>query len=255
MSPLREDGDKVKKQKRTPAYTNSFGPNTDKLLYLLRFSTRATQSYFPQLEAISPTIGALSPADADYVEKLRKIAEEAVEQTSELAGGILVIHELMPVLIVAIVEAYLKDVLVYVAEIDHTLMEHTEQTASYQDALRARNLEDLILEFRSNWARKFVDTRGPTRWMKRLDAMGARGYRPDTLGLMESLWGVRHLIVHSAGIVNSEFIRRHPGFKTETGKRFIVSNARLQGWLAAVHDFVEVTDQYLVQRCQNHQKD
>jgi len=182
------------------------------------------------------------------------VAEEALKHTSELTGGILTIHELMPVLIVAIVEAYLKDVLVYAAGIDDTLMEHTEQTASYQDALRARNLEDLILEFRSNWARKFVDTRGPARWMKRLEAMDARGYQPDTLGLMESLWGVRHLIVHSAGIVNSEFIRRHPGFKTETAKRFIVSNAHLKEWLAAVYDFVDITDQYFVQRCQNHQK-
>src|SRR6266496_6589429 len=101
MSPTQEDRDQVKKQKRTPAYENSFEPNTDKLGHLLRFSTRATQSYLPELEASSPKIGALSSADADYVEKLRKIAEQAVKQTSELTGSILAIRELMPVLIVA----------------------------------------------------------------------------------------------------------------------------------------------------------
>lgn len=213
MSPFPEHGDEVKKQKRTPAYKNSFGPNTDKLLHLLRFSTTATQSYFPQLKAISPTIGALSPADADYVEKLQKVAEESAEQTTELVGGILAIHELMPVLIVAIVEAYFKDVLVYATGIDHTLMVRTEQTASYQDVLSARNLEDLILEFRSNLARKFVDTRGPTRWTKRLEAMGARGYQANTLELMESLWGVRHLIVHSAGIVTRSLLADIQGLR------------------------------------------
>jgi len=255
MSPPLEAKGDVKKQTRTPAYENSFGPNTDKLVHVLGFLTRAVKSYFPQLEGISPKISALRPADADYVAQLQKAVQEAVNQSSELTGGVLAIHELMPVLIVAIVEAYLKDVLVYAAGIDKTLMERTEQTASYQDALAAKNLEELLLEFRGNWARKFVETGGPTRWVKSLEAMGARGYRPNTLELMESLWGVRHLIVHSAGIVNSEFIRRHPGFKTETAKRFIVSNAHLKEWLAAVYNFVEVTDQYFVQRCQNCQKD
>ena len=56
------------------------------------------------------------------------------KQVNEVAGGILAIHEMMPVLFVAVVEAYLKDVLIYAAGIDTTLMERTGQTVTYQDS-------------------------------------------------------------------------------------------------------------------------
>jgi hypothetical protein len=71
---------------------------------------------------------------------------------------------------------------------------------------------------------------------------------------METLWGVRHLIVHSAGIANVDFVRRYPYLNPEVGKRFIVSNAHIKEWFAAMYDFVEVTDQYFFQRCQESQR-
>jgi hypothetical protein len=83
--------------------------------------------------------------------------------------------------------------------------------------------------------------------------MGARGYPSDTVGQLETLWGVRHLIVHSAGIANVEFNRRHPHLNAQVGQRFIVNNAHLRQWSAAMYDFVDVTDQYFVQRCQKSQ--
>ena len=101
------------------------------------------------------------------------------------------VNELMPVLFVAVVEAYLKDVLMFAAGVDESLMESTDQTVSYKKALNARSLEDLIFEFRSKWARKFIGRGGLARWIKDLKAMGARGYRSDTADQMETLWGVR----------------------------------------------------------------
>jgi hypothetical protein len=255
MPPHGKDSDETQTRKHTPAYDNGFAPNTEKLHHLLVFSQNAIKNYTTQLTALSTNLVGLRGPGAAQADKIRTITEEIVKDVKDLTGGVLAIHEMMPVLFVAVVEAYLKDVLIYAAGIDSTLMQRTEQSATYQDALNVKSLEELILEFRSKWARSFVDNGGPTRWIKSLEAMGARGYRPETVRQMETLWGVRHLIVHSAGIANVDFVRRHPYLKPQAGQRFIVSNAHIKEWSAAMYDFVDVTDQYFVQRSQNHQKD
>lgn len=186
--------------------------------------------------------------------KIRAITKEVAKQVTDFAGGVLVIHEMMPVLFVAIVEAYLKDVLIYAAGIDSSLAQRTGHSATYQEALDAKSLEDLKLKLRSKWARSFVDNGGPTTWIKKFESMGASGYRPETVGQMERLWGIRHLIVHSAGIANAEFVRRHPELKAQVGKRFIVSSAHFKPWGVAIYNFVKVTDQYFVRRCKKSQK-
>jgi hypothetical protein len=71
---------------------------------------------------------------------------------------------------------------------------------------------------------------------------------------METLWGVRHLIIHSAAIVNAEFISHHPDFKAQLGKRFIVNNTQLKQWLEVMFDFVEVTDRYFARGCPKSRK-
>jgi hypothetical protein len=253
MSPAREDTDEVKKQKHTPAYDNGFAPNTDKLHHLLQFSQNAVQNYTTQLKVLSSNISGLSGPGAAQAEKIRTITEEVLKSVKELTGGVLVTHEMMPVLIVAVVEAYLKDVLIYAAGLDRTLMQRSEQSATYQDTLNAESLEELLLDLRSKWARSFVDNGGPTTWIKSFEAMGARGYRPEIVTQMETLWGVRHLVVHSAGIPNINFVRSHPHLDAQAGKRFIVNNAHMKEWFTAMFDFVEVTDQYFSRRCQKSQ--
>lgn len=245
----------VAEPKRTPAYEKSFAPNTDKISYLLEFSRRATETFFPQLaDAPNKISGVQATPGVDQNENLirtvQEVVKEVVKQAEKLTGGILLIHELMPVLIVTIVEAYLKDVLIYAAGIDHTLMARAEQTASYKHIANAGSLQELLDELRGKWARKFVDNGGPTQWMRRLEAMGARGYSPNTPMTMEGLWGVRHLIVHSAGIVTPEFVRRHPSFRTKVGDRLIVSSSYFTPWLTAVFDLVQVTDLYFLRRCE-----
>jgi len=133
-------------------------------------------------------------------------------------------------------------------------MKGTKERITYQDALNAKSIEELKLKFRPKWARRFVDNGGPTKWIESLKAMGATGYRPETVSHMETLWGVRHLIVHSAGIANAEFVRSHPELKAQVEKRFIVNGAQIKQWSAAMYDFVEITDRYFVWRCQRSQK-
>jgi hypothetical protein len=233
----------------TPAYENGFGPNTDKLSHLLGFIGKGVRSYSAAISEKLEVAKAKIGGGVDQQKGLVAILQEAAEQISQFAGGLQIIHGLMPVLMVTIVEAYLKDVLIYAAEIDATLMKHSGQAVSYKDLLNAESLKEVLVELRGKWAKNFVDNGGPTGWVKRLTAMGARGYRPSTLKLMEALWGVRHLMVHPAGIVTSEFVRQHSHFQKKVGDRFIVANNHLKEWLAGIYDFVEVTDVYFVKRC------
>ena len=94
------------------------------------------------------------------VAESREIAEELAKQKSEREEGVATIHGLMAVFFVAIVEAYLKDVLIYAAKMDSSLMEQSEQTASHKKRLNAQTLQEVIDELRGKWARKFVDNEG-----------------------------------------------------------------------------------------------
>jgi hypothetical protein len=230
----------------TPAYTDGFSPNTEKLCHITRFSTKAVQGYLSDINATSSVTAQTNPVDARSPKDLVK---RVASNTSEFAGGVRAILEFLPVLMVAITEAYLKDVLVYAAGMDPTLMERSEQSALYNDLLNATSLEDAKEQLRHKWARSFTDSRGPAAWIKSLQKMGARGYRTETSGAMEALWGVRHLIIHSASLVTHEFVRRHPNFQIAVGSRFIVNKNHLSQWYGAVLDFVEVTDRYFLSRC------
>jgi hypothetical protein len=207
MLPPTSDSVGSDQETHTPPYNNSFSPNTEKLRHLLNFLTIAVTEYQARLTAqvtdVSAKVASLTPPIGEANEIIKSL-EGLVEAMNELVGGVLVVNEVMPVLFVAVVEAYLKDVLIFAAGVDASLMERTEQTVPYKNALKADSLEDLMLDFRSKWARKFVDSGGPTHWIESLEAMGARGYGSDTAAQMETLWGVRHLIIHSAAIANAE---------------------------------------------------
>jgi hypothetical protein len=255
MPPDREDNQtKTPEPERTPAYTNGFGPNTDKLSHLLRLGRKALESDMAEVKTVSAGLVGLSGTGSEQADKIRTAVEKIAKQVTDLTGGVLIVHEMMPVLFVTIVEAYLKDVLIYAAGIDTSLMDRTGQTLTYPEALNAKSLEEVLIKFRSKRARSFVDSGGPTTWIESLERMGARGYRPETVSQMETLWDVRHLIVHSAAVVNADFVRRQPELKAEVGKRFIVNNAQIKQWSAAMLDFVEITDQYFVHCCQKSRR-
>jgi hypothetical protein len=119
----------------TPAYTDGFSPNTEKLCHITRFSTKAVQGYLSDINATSSVTAQTNPADARSPKDLVK---RVASNTSEFAGGVRAILEFLPVLMVAITEAYLKDVLVYAAGMDPTLMERSEQSAYTTTCLMPR---------------------------------------------------------------------------------------------------------------------
>jgi hypothetical protein len=153
------------------------------------------------------------------------------------------------VVMVTCVEAYLQDVLAAAARVDPTLMSQSKQRARYADVLEASSLEALASALRERWAGRWVRRGGPTRWATALEKMGAPRYPEEVVPTLERMWGIRHVVVHRAGVADAAFVKRHPGVVTAVGVRVTVSNTDLKLFLEASRDFVGPTDVYFLKRC------
>jgi hypothetical protein len=253
---------------RTPAYA-SFESNTRNLSHLLRFILRGVQGFREELETkLEPEFTSIateiaqvgrpqgkeaSDQEARNSEEMindlvQKLSDTLLRPVKQFMGGFLTVREWIPVLLVTTVEAYLKDVFIYAAKVDPAIMESSRRIVTYEEVIRARSLEELKERLPARWARNFLDDGGPDIWIKRLTNMGALGYRPETTNEMETLWGVRHLIVHSRGVATAEFVRRHPEFGVKVDESILIRSAQLTPWITIVYHFVDVTDFYFVQR-------
>ena len=152
------------------------------------------------------------------------------------------------VMLVTCVEAYLQDVLTAAASVDPQLMSKSEQRALYADIIAAASLEALANELRARWARSWLSDGGPTCWIKSLGKMGARGYPQDLGPRLEPCWGIRHVVVHAAGVATADFVKRHPGVVKAAGDRVRVNHHDLKRFTEAVWDFLGPTDKYFVKR-------
>ena len=250
-------------QAHTPAFA-IFESSTDKLFALLQFILHGIRGFndalehkvTPEVVSIAEEIAQVGKAASDQEARdsaVQRISD-ALKPINHFTGGLLTAREWIPVLLVTTVEAYLEDVLIYAAKVDPAIMESSRATVPYAKVVGARSLEELREELKEKlpprWARNFLDDheRGPDSWIKKLTKMGARGYRPGTANEMETLWRVRHLIVHSRGVATPEFVRRHPEIGAKVGESILIRSAHLTAWITVVYHFVEVTDFYFVQR-------
>ncbi len=146
------------------------------------------------------------------------------------------------------VEIYLQDVFKGAAKIDPTLMEKSEQPIRYADVVRAGSIEELGDEMGSRWARGWVEDGGPARWISRFEKMGARGFAADLPAQLERIWGIRHVIVHSAGVATPDFVRRHPGVATAVGDLVRISTGDLEIFASQTIAFVKPVEAYILKR-------
>jgi hypothetical protein len=191
----------------------------------------------------------------ELVNSLQRLLDILIKPGSqEFKDGLQTILGWIPVLTVSSVEAYLEDALIYAAKLDPAIMESSRPRpkVSYAKVARARSLEELkdgLKEVLSpQWAKNFMNDGGPAKWINKLTKMGARGYTPETAKEMETLWEVRHLIVHSSGVATPEFVRRHPEIDAKVGERILIPTKQIFAWIEVVFHFVDVTDSYFVQR-------
>src|SRR5437667_6009869 len=64
MQPQCEDSDQTQTPEHTPAYHGSFGPNTDKLQHLVRFSRKAIENHTAQVNTLSTELAGLPAPQA-----------------------------------------------------------------------------------------------------------------------------------------------------------------------------------------------
>jgi hypothetical protein len=152
------------------------------------------------------------------------------------------------VMLVTCVEAYLQDVLAAAASGDPELMSKSEQRTLYADVIAATSLEGLANDLRARWARGWVDDGGPRRWIERLGKMGAREYPNDLVPRLERFWGIRHVVVHAAGVATADFVKRHPGVVKAAGTRVRVNHHDIKKFVDAVCAFIEPTDRFFLAR-------
>jgi hypothetical protein len=152
------------------------------------------------------------------------------------------------VMLVTCVEAYLRDLLAAVASVDPELMDKSQQVAPYADVVSATSLDELASELRARWARGWLSDGGPTRWISRLERMGARGYPDGLARRLELMWGIRHVVVHAAGVATADFVKRHPGVVAAAGDRVRVGARNFDSFLEAARGFLEPTERYFVAR-------
>ena len=152
------------------------------------------------------------------------------------------------VMLVTCVEAYLQDLLSAAASVGPELMSESQQLAPYADVIAANSLDELANELRARWARGWLSDGGPTRWISHLGKMGARGDPADLAPRLELIWGIRHAVVHAAGVANADFVKRHPGVVTAAGDRLRVNIRDFAVFLGAVKGFMEPTEQFFLAR-------
>jgi hypothetical protein len=232
----------------TTAY-RAFERNLQGIMHMLKLSHHEMVMVRAQAERLATGLKkgpdlATKPARAKLVRSLKRF-------TKTLNTRIDRFHTLklwQIVMLVTCVEAYLQDVLTAAAKVDPELMSRSEQRARYVDVIAATSLDALANELRARWARGRISYGGPTRWISRLEKMGARGYSTNLGPRLERFWGIRHCVVHAAGVVTSDFVKRYPEILATVGDRLRANNRDLQRLVSDIGDFIRATERFFLSR-------
>jgi hypothetical protein len=154
------------------------------------------------------------------------------------------------VMVVTAAETYLQDALAYCALVDPSIMSDVAQVASYNEVLGAQSTQDLAGLLRLRWARNFVDKGGPATWIERLQRMGARPFRSALGADLEKIWGIRHVVVHRAGVVTHDFAQRYPEFEAEPSQLLHLDMPVVFEASDRIEEFARHTDSLISGRAQ-----
>jgi hypothetical protein len=179
---------------------------------------------------------------------LERVATRYVKSTQARVDRYKTANLWQVVMLVTCVEAYLQDLLSAAASVSPELMSESQQLAPYADVISANSLDELANTMRARWARGWMRDGGPTRWISRLVKMGARGYPADLAPRLELIWGIRHAVVHAAGVANANFVKRHPGVVKAAGDHLRVSIRDFGVFLGTARGFLEPTERYFLAR-------
>lgn len=135
-------------------------------------------------------------------------------------------------ILVTLIETYTKDLLTFVAARDPGLFGDLGASLSPRQV-----------------ARKWVQRRkAPREWLEGFGLLGVNGFSPDTDQVLYELLGVRHLVVHSAGIVDEGYLEHHPSSGWTLGSEARIDEAMLHTFIRATFDFFAPIEAHFVAR-------
>lgn len=222
-------------------------------------NTAAGRRYWENSKRLAQLVLVVVRSAEHFADEIRRLAQSGVTVAdtalsarldadfNRLSQGSEFLSEWNVVMAVTFAEAFLHDVLVECSLIDSTLLGDAEPSASYIEVSSAVSLAALRHEMHSKWARSFVDVGGPRRWSDRLERMGVRDL-PLPTSTLEEIWGIRHAIVHRAGVASAEFVRRHPGLDAQVGLRIALNSRQVIEYVGAIDAFVRPVDVALAAR-------
>lgn len=228
---------------------SAFETNLDSMMHLVTLSARELTLSNQAMRRVSRAL--TGPLDLTNEKKLIALLNAQTRTMSKVQANLdrySTAALWQVVLLVTLVEAYLQDQLMAAAAVDAELMSKSEQAALYADIVSAPSLEELVAQMRRKWANGWLRDGGPTRWIARLEKMGARGFPKGLAGRLELIWGIRHVAVHSAGIATADFVKRHPGATKGVGVRLNVGQRQFQAYFSAASEFLKATERFFVSR-------
>jgi hypothetical protein len=164
-------------------------------------------------------------------------------------GALKVSKEWMIVVLCTILEAYMKGILEFVATRDPSIMGRcsSEIALGTDEITLANSLEDLKPTITRRWAKAWLEgRREPKAWIKGFKRMGVVGFVNALADRMEDMLGTRHLMVHSAGIVDEAYLQRRPNCQISLGEQLSLSEDVLRDYIAATFDFFAPVEAHFV---------
>ncbi|HEY3566672.1 MAG TPA: hypothetical protein VGP73_01970 [Thermoanaerobaculia bacterium] len=228
----------------SPAFS-TFRRNISRMVHLFELLDESVDRTSSELSSFK---SLPSTEDPEEVKQRTEKGENLNARISKINAQMDLSTEWGCVMLVTCAETYLQDALSYFAGLDSTLMNDSDQKASYREVISAASVDELAEELRGRWARNVIDDGGPRKWVDRFRRMGAATLENFDGGPMEELWGSRHLIVHRAGKVTRDFLSRHPNCAAAVGDQLVIPWQKLSEYVKSTRAFVVTVEQFLNNR-------
>lgn len=165
-------------------------------------------------------------------------------------GALQTTHRWLAAILATLIEAYTKDVLALVASLDATVMNDTPpsppQPAVAPTISTGPNIA--AAEVRT-WAHAwFRSRRRPREWIRGLEDLGVTGFAIDLEERLYELLGVRHLVVHSAGVVDEDYLRHHPTSPWALGTDAPINQSMVHAFCQTTFEFFAPVEAHFFNR-------
>ena len=158
-------------------------------------------------------------------------------------GALRTTHYWLAAILVTLIEAYMKDVLTFVASQDPTIQEKERHSRPPSQVTKDQALPP------RKWASTWLQRRKTARqWIEGFELVGVKGFSPQLDNRLHDLLGVRHLVVHSAGIVDEDYLRHHPNSPWTLGSDAAINDKMLREFIQATFEFFAPIEAHCVDR-------